>query len=79
MHFLNKEKTPITRSPDSRDYVIRSTKVIIECCRDAQIGAKSREYFGLKKWPLSEGRGNIPIHLVKISSIYKVFLLLKLP
>ena len=36
-------------------------------CRDVQIGAKSREYFGLKKWLLR----NIPIHLVKITSKYK--------
>ena len=26
---------------------------------DFQISAKSREYFGLKKWPLSEGRKEI--------------------
>ena len=27
--------------------------------KDVQIVAKSREYFGLKKWPLSEGRKEI--------------------
>ena len=36
-----------------------TTDLIMANNNNVQIGIKSREYFGLKKWPLGEGRKEI--------------------